>query len=255
MNKCITADELADFLDKTLDVAAWQDVSHNGLQVAANGPVRRICCGVDADMAFFEAAAVKKADFLICHHGLSWGDSLSRITGLNYRRIKFLLAGNTALYACHLPLDAHPEFGNNAQLCSALKLRNIRKFGNYHGSMIGFSGLLPRPMPLSRFKVLAAGILQSELRTMEFGPKVVRSVAVVSGGAADLVEEAGKEHLDVFLSGEPTLQAWSLAREYGVNALFGGHYATETFGVRALAHLLAREFKLKTEFIGFAVPF
>ncbi len=174
---------------------------------------------------------------------------------MNYTRVKFLLDRGMALYACHLPLDAHPRYGNNARICRALGLRQLRKFGWYHGAQIGFAGRLPRPMLYTDFKKLAAGILQSELRVMDFGPRTVRMVAVVSGGAADAVEEAGRDRVDVFLSGEPALAAWHPAREYGVHAVFGGHYATETFGVRALAELLARRFKIAAEFVDLATPF
>ncbi len=246
---------IAAFLDRTLKVGEWQDVSHNGLQVAGDGPVRRVCCGVDASLEFFQAAARRQASLLVCHHGISWGDSLKRITGLNYNRVKFLLDRGMALYACHLPLDAHPRYGNNACICRALGLRQLRKFGWYHGAQIGFAGRLPRAMPYADFKKLAGRILGAELRTMEFGPRLVRTVAVVSGGGAAELDEAGRDRVDVFLSGEPTLAAWHLAREYGVNAIFGGHYATETFGVRALAELLARRFKIAAEFVDLATPF
>jgi len=248
-------EKIAEYLDRTLQVAEWKDASHNGLQVAARGPVRRVCCGVDASLEFFEAAARRQADLLVCHHGISWGDSLCRITELNYTRLKFLLDHNLALYACHLPLDAHPKYGNNARICQALGLQKIRKFGWYHGAQIGFAGRLPRAVPYARFKTAVARLLKTEPRTMDFGPRMVRTVAVISGGAAAELAEAGRDRVDVFLSGEPTLAAWHLAREYGVNAIFGGHYATETFGVRALAELLARRFKLTAEFVDLATPF
>ena len=246
---------ITDFLDRTLKVGEWQDASNNGLQVAGNRPVRRICCGVDASMEFFEAAERCQADLLICHHGSSWGDSLKYITGLNYNRVKFLLDRGMALYACHLPLDAHPRYGNNAVICRELGLQRLRKFGWYRGVQIGFAGSLPKATPYANFKNKVSRILRSELRTMDFGPRMVRTVAVVSGGAAMEVEEAGRDKVDVFITGEPVLAAWHMAREYGVNAIFGGHYATETFGVRALAALLTRRFKVKAEFIDLGIPY
>ncbi|MGI6087301.1 MAG: Nif3-like dinuclear metal center hexameric protein [Kiritimatiellia bacterium] len=246
---------ITDFLDRTLKVGEWQDASHNGLQVAGNRPVRRICCGVDASMEFFEAAERRRADMLICHHGISWGDSMKYITGLNYNRVKFLLDRGMALYACHLPLDAHPRYGNNAVICRELGLQRLRKFGWYRGAQIGFAGSLPKSVPYANFKKTVSRILRSELRTMDFGPRMVRTVAVVSGGAAMEVEEAGRDKVDVFITGEPVLAAWHMAREYGVNAIFGGHYATETFGVRALAELLSRRFKIKAEFIDLGIPY
>lgn len=246
---------IVSFLDKELGVTDFADESHNGLQVENTGQVRRVCCGVDAGLAFFGEAQARGADLLVCHHGLSWGDSLKRITGANYERIGFLIKNDMALYACHLPLDAHPRWGNNAQICKALGLRGVRKFGVYHGVEIGFAGRLPRPMPYARFKSLVSRIMGNELRTMDFGKSTVRSVAVISGGGADQIEEAGARGIDVFLSGEPKLWAYNSAQEMGINAIFAGHYATEVFGVRALAGLLKRKFGLPAEFIDLRIPY
>jgi len=210
---------------------------------------------VDASMEFFEAARDRGADLLVCHHGISWGDSLKTITHLNYSRLSFLIKNDMALYACHLPLDAHPRYGNNAQICRALGLTKTRPFGEYHGMMIGFEGRLPRPMGYARFKNLVSKVTGSSLQTMDFGKKTVRTVAVVSGGAAAQTEEAGQKGIDAYLSGEPSLQAYILAQEYGINTIFAGHYATEVFGVRSLAKLLGRKFKVETEFLDLGVPF
>jgi len=246
---------IVSFLDKELRVADFDDASHNGLQVECDAEIRTICCGVDASMEFFEKAHARGADLLVCHHGLSWGDSLKRITDLNYRRLSFLVRANMALYAAHLPLDAHPRYGNNILICKALKLRNIRHFGAYHGVEIGFCGRLPQPVRYTSFKKQIALIAGNEVRTMDFGRKTVRSVAVVSGGAADQVMEAGRKGVDVYVSGEPNLSAYSVAQEYGVNAVFAGHYATEVFGVRALADVLSGKFNIDAEFIDLGIAF
>ena len=248
-------DDIVAFLDKELHAGDFKDSSHNGLQVANRGTVRRVCCGVDASLEFFEAAQRKGAELLLCHHGLSWDDSLKRITGLNYRRLEFLMRHNMALYACHLPLDAHPRYGNNALICRALGLRRLRRFGLYNGKEIGFAGDLPRSMGYAAFKKLVRRVVGTELCTMDFGRRTVRSVAVISGGAAGEVDEAGRKGLDVYLSGEGNLHAYNLAREHGINAVFAGHYATEVFGVRALADLLRRRFKLPAEFVDLKIPY
>ncbi len=248
--KTITA-----FLDRTLDTASFRDDSHNGLQVENGRPIRRIAAGVDASLAFFEKAAALKADLLICHHGLSWGDSLKRITSLNYRRLKFLMDHDMALYASHLPLDAHPRLGNNARICRALGLRTLTPFGEYQGREIGFRGVLPRAETIGAFRKRAGRVFGREAAEMPFGKDKVRTVAVVSGGASGFVEEAAASGVDVFVSGEPKLTAWHLAQEYGIHAFFAGHYVTETFGVRALAELLERQFSVKADFFPLAVPF
>ncbi len=247
--------KITSFLDRELNLAAFDDLSHNGLQVENSGTIRRIGVGVDASMDFFEKASEQRADLLICHHGLSWGDSLRRITDINYRRLKFLLDHDMALYACHLPLDAHPTLGNNARICKVFGLRRVQPFGTYHGMTIGFRGTLPKAMPYDRFKKRAHEIFGNTSGTMDFGKKTVRTVAIVSGGAADEIAEAGVAGIDVYISGEPKLTAWHLAREYGINAVFAGHYATETFGVKAVAARLTQRLGIKTRFIDMAVPF
>jgi len=249
--KTITA-----FLDKELQISLFNtDHSNNGLQIENSGSVHRVYCGVDASMELFKTAKKGKADLVVCHHGISWDDSLKRITDINYRKIKFLMDNDIALYACHLPLDAHPVHGNNILICRALGLRRIKKFGMYNGMEIGFSGSLPRPMIFKTFQNLVKTKINKDIRVMNFGKKKVSTVAVISGGAADELVEAGEKKIDVFLSGEPKLSAYISAQEYGINAVFAGHYATEMFGVRAVAGLLKRKFKLDSRFIDLKVPF
>ncbi|MCF7838681.1 MAG: Nif3-like dinuclear metal center hexameric protein [Candidatus Marinimicrobia bacterium] len=244
---------LTHFLDRELDTPAFDDVACNGLQVQNSGRIRRIATGVDASLEFFAAAVEQDANLLICHHGLSWGDSLRRITDSNYRRLKFLLDHDLALYASHLPLDAHPQLGNNAGICRALGLRHRRPFGNYRGRPIGFAGRLDQPVTWKSFQARAQRIFGRAGVTFDFGARSVRTIGVVSGGAADCLEEAVTAGLDAFISGEPQLPSYHLAREAGINALFAGHYATETFGVRALAERLHRRFKLPAAFIPFDI--
>ena len=248
-------DRMVACLNHELRIAEFRDAAHNGLQVANDGRVARLCCGVDANLEFFEAARRRGADLLICHHGLSWGDSMARLTGLQYKRVAFLVRHNMALYAAHLPLDAHPRLGNNAQICRALGIRGLKPFGLYHGTAIGWAGRLARPMSWTAFRKRAEAVFRNELRIMEYGPRIVRTVAVVSGGAPELVEEAGRGGFDVFLSGEASLQARTPAMEYGLHAVFAGHYATELFGVRAAGEYLARRFGIPGETLDFRVTF
>jgi dinuclear metal center YbgI/SA1388 family protein len=243
------------FLDRELKISEFKDSSQNGLQVQNSGKIRKICCGVDASMETFEAAQAWGADLLICHHGLSWGDSLAHITDLNYSRIKFLLDHDMALYASHLPLDAHPRYGNNAVMAKAVGLRNLKPFGLYHGQAIGFEGRLPKLTSYAAFKKKVSAVTGNSLQTMDFGKAKIQTVAVVSGGAAGEIAEAGQKGIDVYVSGEPALVAYSLAQEYQVNAIFAGHYATEVFGVKALGDLLQKRFAIKSEFLPFNIPF
>ena len=249
-------DAIVAALDAELRLDQFQDASHNGLQVACSDkPVRRICCGVDASLPFFEAAARQGADLVVCHHGLSWGDSLRRITGLAYRQIGFLIRQDMALWACHLPLDAHPRLGNNACLARALGLRGLIPFGTYHGMTIGCRGTLPRPLDTGAFEARLQGILPGGLRSLAFGRPTIRTVGIISGGAAAEVEQAAASGLDAYITGEPTLQGYNLARQLGINAFFGGHYATESRGVQAVGSWITGRFNIPSTFIDLAIPY
>jgi dinuclear metal center YbgI/SA1388 family protein len=247
--------ELVSLLDQTLEVAAFRDASNNGLQVANSGRVARVVAGVDASLRLLEAAAERGAQCVVCHHGLSWGDSLKRITGLNHRLVSFALAHDIAVYAAHLPLDAHPRYGNNAQLAKALGLTRLRPAFAYHGETIGCLGSLPRAMPFDAFCARVRTAVAPCIRAERFGAASVRTVGIVSGGAADMADQAQALGADVFLPGEPTLQGYILCENLGQNVIFAGHYATETFGVRALAALLARRLRLPADFVDFSIPY
>ena len=246
-------EDIVGFLDRELKLGEFEDDSNNGLQVENTGAIRKICCGVDASLEFFQEAKRRGADMVICHHGLSWRDSLKRITDLNYWRVGFLIKNDMALYGCHLPLDAHPTYGNNMGMAKALAMQNLKPFGFYHGKPIGLQGRLPRPVSLERFAALVKKAVGNETQVMPFGRSTVRSVAMVVGGGAVGLEEAAKNGVDVFLSGEPNLGARNVARDWQINAVFGGHYATETFGVKSLALVLAKKFRVKAEFVPLGV--
>jgi dinuclear metal center YbgI/SA1388 family protein len=246
---------LVSYLDRELDIGRFTDDSHNGLQVANSGRVTRVCLGVDATLPFFEKAAACGADLAICHHGLSWGDSLKRLTGLNYRLISFLMRHDLALWACHLPLDAHPRLGNNARLAMALKLRERQPAFAYHGQTIGVRGVLPRPMTFKAFRDCVTQVVGQDVRALDFGKPVVRTVGIVSGGAPSQIGEAIGMGLDVYVTGESNLHAYNLASQEGINAVFAGHYATETFGVQAVGDQIRRRFKLPVSFADMGIGY
>ncbi len=248
-------DKLVSFLDRELAIAKFKDDSHNGLQVANSGRVTKVCVGVDATLPFFEKAAACGADLAICHHGLSWSDSLKRITGLNYRLLSFLLKHDLALWACHLPLDAHPQLGNNACLARALGLRACRPAFDYHGQMIGVCGALPQPVLFTVFQKLVARVVGNEVRVLDFGRRTVRTVGIVSGGGASQIDQAAELGLDVYVTGESNLYAYNLARQEDLNAVFAGHYATEKCGVQAVGRLLRRRFGLPVEFVDMGIVY
>ena len=237
---------LIKYLNQLLRVAEIEDTSKNGLQVEGAAEVSRVAFAVDACQAAFEQAKALGAQLLIVHHGLFW-DKPVIFTGLHYRRIKTLVQANLALYAAHLPLDCHPKLGNNAELARLLKLKNRRPFGKYHKALLGFSGELAKPLPLDTLaRQLAQATGLPLVRVLASGPKLVRRVGCVSGGAADMMDQAAAAGLDTYVTGEATHRAFHQAAELRINVIFGGHYATEILGLKALARHLERRFRLET---------
>ena len=247
--------ELFDALAEKLNVASFEDASNNGLQMASRKKaIAKVCTGVDATLPFFREAVRRGADLVVCHHGISWGDSLKRIDGLNYEIVSFLVEHDLALWACHLPLDAHPALGNNAQICASLGLSDLKPFGEYHGQTIGFKGEFASPIPRAAFLALVREKISPRVTAHEFGPREIRTVGVVSGGASSMLGEALDCGLDAFVDGETDLAAYNLCLQRGGNLYAAGHYATERFGVRAVGDWLARRFGIAHEFIDFDIP-
>ena len=222
------------------------DGAANGLQVENSGTVSRIAAAVDASLATVRLAIAAKADLLIVHHGLFWGPS-HPWTGKKYELLRLLVENNLAVYSSHLPLDAHPRLGNNAQLCAALGLKNLRPFFVTHGQTIGFQSRTK----ISRAKLAArlARATGTRPRIIPGGPVTCRRIGVVTGGAGDGLKLAVDEGVDTFITGEGPHWTCAVAEECGLNVLYGGHYATETFGVKALVAELSKKFKLPAIFI------
>jgi dinuclear metal center YbgI/SA1388 family protein len=222
------------------------DGAANGLQVENSGAVTKIAAAVDASLVTAKLAIAAKADFLIVHHGLFWSPR-QPWTGKNYELLKLLTENNLAIYSSHLPLDAHPKLGNNAQLCTALGLKNPKPFFASHGQTIGFK---------SQTKISRAELAKKLERATGAKPKIIpggnnicQKIGVVTGGAGAELKLAASEGLDTFITGEGPHWTFALAEELGLNVFYGGHYATETFGVKALAAELSRKFKLPWEFL------
>lgn len=242
--------ELVEYLDGYLRVAEIPDYpgALNGLQVEGTRDVHRIAVSVDASEATVRAAVDANADMLLVHHGLFW-DGNRPVTGRRYRRLQPLLASGVALYAAHLPLDMHPEGGNNAQLARALGIELQGTFGPYQGVDVGVWGECE-----IRREALAARldeILGTRIHMMPGGPEVIRKIGVITGGGGSSIGEAIRTGLDAFVTGEGAHHTYFDAIEGGINVYYGGHYATETFGVRALASHLAKQFGLQWEFLDF----
>jgi len=247
----LTSAKLDSFFKGFLDIDGFAatDNSLNGLQVDNDGgEIGKIAFGVDASMETFERAAASGAGMLFVHHGLFWGTPL-RVTGNHRRRVKFLLDHNICLYAVHLPLDQHPQMGNNAALAALLGLENLEPFGLYHGRKIGYKGILPRPMTTEQAARKIAFVDRPPLGVYPFGKEENVTCAVVSGGAANESRQAIDEGIDLYITGEMSHQVYHDCLEGKLNMIAGGHYSTEVWGVRAVMRHCAEELHIDTEFI------
>jgi dinuclear metal center YbgI/SA1388 family protein len=241
-------DVLVDYLDTYLDVAGWNDKSLNGLQVEGADRVRRVALATDTALATIAMAAEAGAEMLIAHHGLFWG-RVEPVTGPLRDRLGALFDAGMSLYVSHLPLDAHAEVGNNAVLARLLGLGERRPFGRWGDRSIGVLGRLPEATGRAALAARLEALLGARPDVLPFGPDAIRTLAVVSGAAADLVPEAALAGADAFVTGETSHTAVHQAREWRVNVVFAGHYATETLGVRALGDHLSERFGLETVFL------
>lgn len=236
-------------LDELLKTREFKDSSQNGLQVDGAPEVRKVAFAVDACLASFKGAVKAGAQMLIVRHGMFW-DKPVIPTGTSYRRLKVLFDANVGLYASHLPLDAHPRLGNNAELCRLLGLHRRRAFGEYHGQMIGFGGDLPKPLTMEQLAArLRKATGDGRIRVFSNGPRRVKSIGCISGGAGGMFDQSQRAGFDAYITGEGGHSNFHEITEHGANVLFGGHYATETLGVKALQAHVARKLKLATVFI------
>ena len=239
---------ITEHLDRTLNVKSVADWSHalNGLQVENSGAIHKIGAAVDACEAVIREAVERKLDFLVVHHGLFWG-GLQPVTGALHRKLRLAIEGNLAIYSAHLPLDLHPVFGNNPLLCKALGFKKTAPFFFEKGQFIG----LQSSVAIARDDLQARleKVLGGPVKLAPGGPQKIKRIGVVTGGAGAEVARAAAEGVDTFITGEGPHHSYTLAEEYGVNLFYGGHYATETFGVKALAADLSRRYRLPWEFI------
>ena len=241
--------ELVTYLDDYLRVKDISDSSQNGLQVEGPEEVAKVAFAVDSGLDVFEQAVAAGAQLLVVHHGLLWSKSL-RLVGPFFRRVRTLIEGGCGLYGVHLPLDLHPDVGNNAELARLLELQDLRLFGEYNGVEIGIGGALAVPIPLDGLvDRLAQATGEVPIRVLACGPEEVSRVGCISGGAATMMDRVAEAGFDTFVTGETNHSVFYNASEYGLNVIYGGHYATETLGVRALARHLAERFGLETVFL------
>ena len=241
-------EEVCRFLNDYLDIANVPDYpgALNGLQLASSGSVNRIAAAVDACLPVIETAVAKKTDLLIVHHGMFWGGA-QRITGGLYRKLQLAFQNDLAVYSAHIPLDVHPVSGNNVLLAKALGFEETEMFLPWKGILSGrrVSVEMQRDELLARLK----DVLGANVHIAPGGSEKIREIGIVTGGAGTKIAAAVAEGIDTFVTGEGPHHTYTLAEELGVNLIYGGHYATETFGVRDLAGRAAERFDLSWTFI------
>ena len=233
----------------------FADYCPNGLQVEGRAEVGKIVSAVSAHAELFERAIAAGADLLLVHHGLLWGSAPTPLTGAFKQRVKLLIEADLSLLAYHLPLDAHPQLGNNALIARALGAQTLLPFAEHRGQPIGFIAQLPEPGT-------EAHALHAQIRALcareplhfDFGPARISSLAILSGAGSSYLEEAIAAGAEAFLTGEPAERVMATAREARIHFFAAGHYATETFGVKRLGEHLAERFGLGHEFIDVANP-
>ncbi|MCL2174945.1 MAG: Nif3-like dinuclear metal center hexameric protein [Treponema sp.] len=250
MSRELTTSELDAFFRGFLDFTGFADDSSlNGIQVDNDGSdVKKIAFAVDACMETLEHAAAINAGMLFVHHGLFWGTPL-RIEKNLRQRIKFLLDHNICLYAVHLPLDQHRQFGNNAVMADLLGLQNIEPFGVYHGKKIGYKGTFPSPVTVEEAVKKISFMNRPPAGVFPFGKKECKTAAVVSGGAPENSRDAIQEGIDLFITGESGHFVYHECLEAKLNMIAGGHYNTEVRGVQAVMQHCIAELGINAEFI------
>jgi dinuclear metal center YbgI/SA1388 family protein len=239
---------LLTYADELLRPQAFADYGPNGLQVPGPDAVAHVVTGVSANAALFECAAELEADLVLVHHGLFWGEPAGPIDPAMKRRLQLLFDHDMALAAYHLPLDAHPEIGNNALLAAGLGAARTEPFAEHRGAPIGAIAHLDPPVARAELIDRVRVLTNREPLAFAFGPDPVRTIGLCSGAAADDVVEAIERGLDAFLTGEPAERAMAIAQEGAITFLAAGHYATETFGIRALGDRLAERFDVRHTF-------
>ncbi len=240
--------KIVQYLDKLLrirEIGDW-DNALNGLQIENSGRVAKIGAAVDASTRALQEAAKRKIDLLVVHHGIFWS-GLRPITGIQHRQLRFAFENDIALYSAHLPLDLHPRVGNNALLAKSIGFRSVTKFFEEKGERIGLRAhaSIPRDQLLRRLE----NSLGSKVKAFRFGPQTAKAIGIITGGAGAEIYRVAEEGIDTFITGEAPHWAAIAAEELKINLFLGGHYATETFGVKALADRLSKQFEMPWEFI------
>lgn len=245
--------DLLNYSNNVLEIERFHDYCPNGLQVEGKTKIKKIVSGVTASQALIDAAIKEGADVLLVHHGYFWKGEDARIIGLKYKRVRSLIESGINLLAYHLPLDAHPLYGNNAKLAEILNL-NIAGSFPAGSDAVGMYGTLKTPMSAADFSQKIASALDREPLHIGDNNEQIHTIAWCSGAAQNYIEAAAELGVDAYLTGEVSEQTVHIAREHGLHFYAAGHHATERYGVQAFAEHLASHFALNHQFIDIPNP-
>jgi len=241
---------LCDFLNETLNPQQFTDYCYNGLQVEGAEQVSKVGIAVDACQQVFTEALRRNCDFLLVHHGLFWG-KIQRIHGPLAQALTQLLSNRLNLYAVHLPLDAHPAYGNNAALADMIGLTRRHGFATMQGQAIGIGGELLEPQSVVSIEQTLREALAGPILKLPFGPEQIKRVAIVSGSGSSFLPQAIEQDYQLLISGESSHQDHHIAKEGAINVLYAGHYHTEQGGVQRIGALLKEKFGIPISYIDF----
>ncbi|MBI24116.1 MAG: Nif3-like dinuclear metal center hexameric protein [Roseibacillus sp.] len=241
-------DEIVAFLDEELRLGEGPDYpgAVNGLQMQGGREVQRVAAAVDASLPVVKKAVEAGMDLLVVHHGMFW-NGVRPVTGVTYEKFKTAMEAGLAIYSAHIPLDVHPVLGNNARLSAALELQDAEPFFEWRGTLLGIRGIFPGS--LDQLTARVTEVLGSPPHVCAAGSRAAGTVGVISGGGGAEVAAIREAGIDTFLTGEGPHWSYTEAEELGLNVLYGGHYLTETSGVRALVDLLVEKYSLDGRFI------
>lgn len=246
--------KLANKLDQFLEIHQFKDYCPNGLQIEGKTEVKKIITGVTACQELIDIACAENADAILVHHGFFWKGEAPEITGMKYKRIKSLLDNGINLYAYHLPLDVHPELGNNAQLARLLGITDRRPLEPWEKRSVGRVGKFEEAIAPDALAARIESVLARKPLHIDGGKKEIKSIAWCTGGGQDYISIAAEQGIDAFISGEVSERTVHIAREMGIHFYAAGHHATERYGVKVLGEWLETEFDCDVTFIDIENP-
>ncbi|MDR2727980.1 MAG: Nif3-like dinuclear metal center hexameric protein [Chitinispirillales bacterium] len=248
-NQKVSRDTIVSFLDKTLRTSEIGDSSINGLQVEGTNEITKVGLAVDACLEAYKLAEKNGCQMVIVHHGMIW-DGIKYIRGPLLRQLDFLISNKINLYGSHLPLDLHPTLGNNAHFAKLVGLKNLKPFGMYkNGLYLSVEGAFSKAVTLESVGKMIKEGFGGPVSYLPFGPKKIRTAALVSGRGSSALAEAVEKGIDLFITGELIHESYTIALEGGINVVCGGHYHTEKSGVQALGRLLSEKFGVESVFL------